>query len=123
MREDPLTLPEAMRPDVTIYFIRHGETEWNAEARYQGQADIPMNARGRAQANRNGESLRPLLPAIATADYVASPLPRARETMEIVRGVMGLGLRFPHRRPPEGNPLRRLAGDLAPICRASTRKG
>lgn len=79
-----------MRPDVTIYFIRHGETEWNAEARYQGQADIPMNARGREQARRNGLSLRPLLPAIATADYVASPLARARETMQIVRGVLGL---------------------------------
>ena len=79
-----------MRPDVTIYFIRHGETEWNAEARYQGQADIPMNARGRAQAKRNGETLRPLLPKIANADYVASPLARARETMQIVRTVLGL---------------------------------
>ncbi len=79
-----------MRADVTIYFIRHGETEWNAEARYQGQADIPMNARGREQARRNGLSLRPLLPAIATADYVASPLARARETMQIVRTVLGL---------------------------------
>ena len=79
-----------MRPDVTIYFIRHGETEWNAEARYQGQADIPMNARGRAQAARNGETLRPLLPEIAKADYVASPLARALETMRIVRTVLGL---------------------------------
>ncbi len=79
-----------MRPDVTIYFIRHGETEWNAEARYQGQADIPMNARGRAQAKRNGETLRPLLPKIANADYVASLLARARETMQIVRTVLGL---------------------------------
>jgi broad specificity phosphatase PhoE len=79
-----------MRPDVTIYFIRHGETEWNAEARYQGQADIPMNARGRAQAARNGETLRPLLPGIAEADYVASPLARARETMQIVRTILDL---------------------------------
>lgn len=79
-----------MRPDVTIYFIRHGETEWNREARYQGQADIPMNARGRAQAKRNGESLRPLLPGIAAADYVSSPLARARETMQIVRTSLGL---------------------------------
>jgi len=79
-----------MRPDVTIYFIRHGETEWNAEARYQGQADIPMNARGREQARRNGLSLRPLLPRIAEADYVASPLARARETMQIVRTVLDL---------------------------------
>jgi broad specificity phosphatase PhoE len=79
-----------MRPDVTIYFIRHGETEWNAEARYQGQADVPMNARGREQARRNGLSLRSLLPKIADADYVASPLARARETMQIVRTVLNL---------------------------------
>jgi broad specificity phosphatase PhoE len=80
----------AMRADVTIYFIRHGETDWNAEARYQGQADIPMNDTGRSQARRNGEALRPLLPDIAKADFVASPLARARETMRIVRTALGL---------------------------------
>ena len=83
-------MPDAMRADVTIYFIRHGETDWNAEARYQGQADVSMNERGRAQARRNGEALRPFLPAIADADFVASPLARARETMEIVRSALGL---------------------------------
>jgi probable phosphoglycerate mutase len=79
-----------MRADVTIYFIRHGETDWNAQARYQGQADVPMNETGRAQAKRNGEALRPLLPDIATADFVASPLARARETMRIVRETLEL---------------------------------
>jgi broad specificity phosphatase PhoE len=79
-----------MRADVTIYFIRHGETSWNAEFRYQGQADVPMNEIGRAQARRNGEALAQLLPGIADADFVASPLARARETMEIVRDVLGL---------------------------------
>ncbi len=79
-----------MRADVTIYFVRHGETDWNAQSRYQGQADIPMNAVGRVQARRNGEALRTLLPRLAGAHYVASPLLRARETMEIVRGAMGL---------------------------------
>ncbi len=79
-----------MRAGVTIYFIRHGETDWNAQSRYQGQADIPMNETGRAQARRNGEALRSLLPGIAHCSYVASPLLRARETMEIVRGAMGL---------------------------------
>ena len=79
-----------MRSDVTIYFIRHGETDWNAQARYQGQADVPMNDTGRAQAKRNGEALRPLLPDIAKADFVASPLARARETMRIVRETLGL---------------------------------
>lgn len=79
-----------MRADVTIYFIRHGETDWNAQSRYQGQADVPMNETGRAQARRNGEALRALLPAIGTFNYVASPLQRARETMEIVRTALEL---------------------------------
>ena len=79
-----------MRTDVTIYFIRHGETDWNAQSRYQGQADVPMNETGRAQARRNGEALRALLPEIGGLRYVASPLLRARETMEILRTEMGL---------------------------------
>lgn len=79
-----------MRAGVTLYFIRHGETHWNAEARYQGQADVPMNDTGRAQARRNGEALRPFLPDLAQADFLASPLERARETMVIVRDALGL---------------------------------
>lgn len=79
-----------MRGDVTIYLVRHGETDWNAQSRYQGQADIPMNELGRSQARRNGEALRSLLPGIARADFVASPLMRARETMEIVRSALDL---------------------------------
>lgn len=74
----------------TIYFIRHGETDWNRDRRYQGQKDVPLNETGRAQARRNGMALRALLPAIADADYIASPLARTRETMEIVRGELGL---------------------------------
>lgn len=81
---------DTMHADATIYFIRHGETDWNAEARYQGQADIAINDKGRAQAQRNGEALRALLPQIAQADFVASPLHRARETMTIVRTALGL---------------------------------
>jgi probable phosphoglycerate mutase len=79
-----------MRDGVTIYFIRHGETDWNAQSRYQGQADVPMNENGRAQARRNGEALQTLLPGIAQCRFVASPLLRAQETMEIVRATMGL---------------------------------
>jgi probable phosphoglycerate mutase len=79
-----------MRDGITIYFVRHGETDWNAARRYQGQRDIPLNDRGRDQARRNGVALRSLLPSIAEADYVASPFARARETMEIVRRCLGL---------------------------------
>jgi broad specificity phosphatase PhoE len=34
----------------TIYLARHGETDWNAQERWQGQADTSLNERGRAQA-------------------------------------------------------------------------
>jgi probable phosphoglycerate mutase len=79
-----------MSDGITIWFVRHGETDWNAARRYQGQRDIELNDRGRAQARRNGEALAALLPRIAEADFVASPLRRARETMEIVRSCLGL---------------------------------
>ncbi len=82
-----------LEPAVTLYFIRHGETDWNLAQRYQGQQDIPLNATGRSQAARNGRTLAQALGSNATAfDYVASPLVRARETMEIMRREMGLPL-------------------------------
>jgi broad specificity phosphatase PhoE len=79
-----------LKPGVTLYLIRHGETDWNRAQRYQGQRDIPLNETGRAQARRNGQCLQTFLPVIAGADYVSSPLSRAIETMELVRGAMGL---------------------------------
>jgi broad specificity phosphatase PhoE len=79
-----------MRDGLTIYFIRHGETDWNAARRYQGQQDIPLNDRGRSQAQRNGKALCAFRPAILDANFVASPFGRARETMEIVRAALGL---------------------------------
>lgn len=73
-----------------IYFVRHGETDWNAEARLQGQADTALNGTGRAQAMRNGALLASLIDHPSRFDFVASPLARTRETMERARAAMGL---------------------------------
>ncbi len=71
--------------------IRHGQTAWNAEGRLQGQKDIPLNDTGRSQATGNGVALAALLGESAGGyDFVSSPLGRTRETMERLRGAMGL---------------------------------
>jgi broad specificity phosphatase PhoE len=79
-----------MTPGITLYVVRHGETDWNAAQKLQGQTDIPLNDKGRGQAARNGAALRPILAARPDLDFFASPLSRAAETMEIVRGGLGL---------------------------------
>lgn len=73
-----------------IYFLRHGQTDWNAERRMQGQIDIALNDKGREQAAQNGRTLAALLGDVAQCDFVSSPLVRASETMEIVRETMSL---------------------------------
>jgi broad specificity phosphatase PhoE len=63
----------------TILLARHGETAWNAERRWQGHADEPLNEVGRAQARRLGEELA----NVDLAAAYSSDLRRARETAEI----------------------------------------
>jgi broad specificity phosphatase PhoE len=82
-----------MIPGITLYVVRHGETDWNAAMRLQGQTDIPLNDKGRGQAARNGLMLRDALAAHPNLDFVASPLSRAVETMDIVRRELGLPLK------------------------------
>ena len=73
-----------------IYFVRHGQTDYNASRRVQGDIDVPINTHGRAQARRNGGVLNELIADKSQFDFVASPLSRTRQTMEIVRTAMGL---------------------------------
>jgi len=73
-----------------VYFVRHGQTGWNAEQRLQGQADTDITPLGRSQADRNGRRLAELIDRPGEFDFVASPLRRTRETMERVRVAMGL---------------------------------
>ncbi|RWD58112.1 MAG: histidine phosphatase family protein [Mesorhizobium sp.] len=73
-----------------VYIVRHGQTQWNTERRLQGQADTDINALGREQATRNGHRLAALVRNPADFDFVASPMRRTRETMELMRAAMGL---------------------------------
>lgn len=75
---------------IPVVFLRHGETDWNVAGRLQGHRDIPLNDNGRGQARRNGLTIAENFPEIRNFDFIASPLVRARETMEIVRSLLGL---------------------------------
>jgi broad specificity phosphatase PhoE len=78
----------------TLYYVRHGLTDWNIEGRLQGGNDIPLNNRGRAQAAQCATILSDLFArdgrSAGELHYVSSPLVRASETMDIVRKGLGL---------------------------------
>lgn len=62
-----------------VAFVRHGRTAWNDSGRMQGRADVPLSEDGRTQVRRWR------LPAsLAAAQFVASPLARARETAALL---------------------------------------
>lgn len=63
-----------------IYFVRHGETDWNKERKIQGQVDIPLNEFGRHLARETAKGLRDVPFDVC----FTSPLGRARETAEII---------------------------------------
>lgn len=73
-----------------IYYVRHGQTDWNAELRFQGRIDIPLNETGRGQARGNGKRLAAALGQAEGFTFISSPLSRSRETMELIRTEMGL---------------------------------
>jgi probable phosphoglycerate mutase len=70
----------------TLVLVRHGETDWNRDNRFQGHADPPLNDTGRAQA----QVLAANLGAVTFAAAYTSPLRRARETAEVLGAVLGL---------------------------------
>ena len=75
----------------TLILVRHGETDWNAQNRWQGHSDTELNDAGREQARRLADSLER-----ADALY-SSDLARARETAEILAVTIGLEIRFDER--------------------------
>ncbi len=69
-----------------FFVLRHGQTDWNLQARLQGSTDIPLNETGRDQARHAGD----ILAACGLTKIVASPLSRALETAQIVGQRIGL---------------------------------
>ncbi len=69
-----------------IYLIRHGETIWNVERRYQGVMDSPLSALGRAQAVRTRDALR----AAPLRAVYSSPLRRALDCASLIADAHGL---------------------------------
>lgn len=69
-----------------IWLARHGETAYNAERRFQGQGPVPLSERGRRQARELAEQAA----GHGFASLWSSPLPRARETADIVAQRLGL---------------------------------
>lgn len=73
-----------------LIFVRHGETDYNVQRRFQGQLPVELNQRGRQQATRVGQYLarlmepRPSGRSLRCRRLLASDLPRAAETARLV---------------------------------------
>jgi broad specificity phosphatase PhoE len=75
-----------MAADTTIVLIRHAETDWNAEKRFQGHADTPLNKLGQTRIEPVIEALRTWEPeVIFTSDLI-----RAREMAEEAGAALGI---------------------------------
>jgi probable phosphoglycerate mutase len=77
--------PETVHP-VAFWFLRHGETDWNAQNFAQGSVDIPLNQTGLAQARSSALLLRDK----GIRSVISSPLSRAKDTANIVAAQLGL---------------------------------
>ena len=70
---------------IPFWFLRHGETDWNAQGLSQGSTDIPLNAVGLIQARRAAATIA----GLGIASIVASPLSRAKDTARIAAEALG----------------------------------
>ncbi len=72
-------------PETTLMLIRHGETEWNRDRRFQGHGDSPLTAKGRAETDALGRRLA----ATPFDRLISSDLGRTQETAAIIAGHTG----------------------------------
>jgi phosphoserine phosphatase len=77
---DRLPKPRSGHTGPRLLLVRHGETEWNRQTRFQGQIDVPLNENGRAQSQQAAEFLKSVQIDLA----VSSPMLRPKETAEII---------------------------------------
>ena len=73
----------------TIYLLRHGQTLWNVEGKYQGQLDSPLTKKGKVQAKENALKLKNYCD-VKEVNFFSSPLGRAKSTSEIIAKELGL---------------------------------
>jgi broad specificity phosphatase PhoE len=73
-----------------LILIRHGQTEWNATGRWQGQADPPLNEMGRAQASRTALELRDQ----KIEALISSDLLRAQQTAQIIGAALNMDVQL-----------------------------
>ena len=71
---------------VRLHLVRHGATEWAPQGRWAGSTDLPLTAHGEAEAYERGKQLADL----RVERILTSPLKRARDTAEIIRGASGI---------------------------------
>jgi alpha-ribazole phosphatase len=76
-----------------LVLIRHGETDWNAEGRWQGQADVPLNATGWKQAQQMARSLK----STGISAIYSSDLQRASQTAKVLADEIGVPVRLDSR--------------------------
>ncbi len=76
-----------------VYLVRHGETQWNAERRIQGQSDSPLTAKGEQQAMQVGERAR----SLGITHIISSDLGRTKRTAEIIARACGCDITFDFR--------------------------
>jgi probable phosphoglycerate mutase len=89
---DASTVPASWEPrsattGTRLILVRHGETEFTAQRRYSGRGDVPLSARGLAQARATAARVAALAPTVAAV--VSSPLSRCTATAEAIAGALG----------------------------------
>lgn len=77
---DPLPKPRPGHQGPRFLLVRHGETEWNRQKKFQGQIDVPLNENGKQQSNAAAEFLK----EVQIDAAVTSPMLRPKETAEII---------------------------------------